>query len=190
MTMTRLIAARMLSLLVTAYWAVFFALLSLGAAGRQAPGAEVLLTPAEQVRLAASALGPAGPVVLASASAIVCALFAWAFLTILLDTRPRANEAQQVVRQALVAALVLVMGMSLPAVFGVGGGALFANCALQIVVLLACHFAVQFELRRRSPPQRPYPQSEEAARLLAVGAAHNSLLNRLWKAQTRPGKVF
>ncbi|WP_157019022.1 hypothetical protein [Mesorhizobium xinjiangense] len=191
--MARLIVNRTLALLVAAYWSVFFALLALGATaapGRGSVRAELALSPADQVGIAAAALGPFGPAILASACAIVCALFAWAFLTILLDCEKRAVGPLNVMRQAVCAALALLMATSLLGAFGEGGGVLLAHCLLQILALLACHFAAQFELRRGGFTRRAADKSEDAARLLAVGAAHDSLLNRLWKAETRSGKVL
>jgi hypothetical protein len=117
----------------------------------------------------------------------VAVLFCWAFVETLLNTATRADAGESVARIAFISASFL---LSLILIGGVAQGidGLFMIVAIQMTALLASYVAVLAE-RRSSFAALHLPEGDvRAASLMAMGAAHSSLLSRIsGRPENKPG---
>lgn len=171
-----------LSSFLALHWAIVFALLAfLCIDGTRGAGTAltVLGASAENTRFAyfdiASVAAP-----LATAFLVVAVLFCWAFVEVFVDNEERFEGADGVIRIAFVTAaavfsLVLVGGV----IQGVEG--LFLVVAVHLAALLTSYLAILAERWSALAVARTdrKAQIRVAARIMAQGAAHNSMLARI-----------
>jgi hypothetical protein len=125
----------------------------------------------------APATGPAFAAFLSLAFAVVSVLFFWALLTTF--GGDRTGDDDQVIRMAFAAAAcVLTLLLVVGAVQGAGG--LFSVVSAHLSALMASYLAIYAE--RWSASLSDVPDEDDlraAARVMAAGAAHSSMLSRL-----------
>ena len=173
---------RVLTIFVSLHWTVVFAALAALAGlhgGQNFP--DVLA--AIGIEFVAGSLpmpAPALCAMLAVAFGIVAALFLWTFVTGLLDRAGDGGEIDEVARLSFGSAVamltvVFVGCASAPAVSG-----FYRSLAVELAALLASYLAVCAERRMAIMAQeRAAERLGAAARGMALGAAHESLVHRL-----------
>lgn len=167
---------RTLTSFLTFHWAAAFALLSMVCV-MGGGGAEQALS---MLGLAEAGLidgGGATAALLSLAFAVCAVLFFWAFVTSLMDD-PGA-EGDDVAGMAFAsAALLATLLMICGAVTFVAG--LFPAVAVYLAALLASYLAIQAERFAAVISATPSESDvRAAARIMALGAAHVSMLSRL-----------
>lgn len=166
---------RVLALSVSAYWTAFFGMKALAAVLAATGGETAPFVPPTDML----AGDPRATVPLAFGSAIAAALFSWMLVATAAAGAREDHAAEDVPRLAFGVAiglttLVLIVATLWPDRAPQGGA------LLQFVALLASYVAVQLEerhlARRRTEAGR---EQASPARMMAIGAAHTSLLPRL-----------
>ncbi|APH72507.1 hypothetical protein [Aquibium oceanicum] len=178
---------RIIGIFVPAYWMAFFGLLAL-AAMAEATGEVFAIFQA--LSFPGGFLGneiPAGPVLstaLAFGFSLTSVLFLWMIVTAIAQIRGSQRESDEIARTAFgVATAMMTVLLAIGAIFLVRG--LFASASLQLLALLVSYMALQAEQRRTADAPREVGDAAEiTARLMAIGAAHNSMLTRFSR---RPG---
>ena len=159
---------RILTLILSLYWASTFAVsaVSWGAAERFVSGVG-----------APEGWAAAGHLAVGAGCAVTAALFAWLFCA-LLDDGVVPGQADEVAYTAFVgAAAVLTVTMLLSPM--IGSGKHIENVA-SMAVLLASYLAIHVERRAWGRPSKAQlAEIRAAARLMALGAAHDTLTARL-----------
>jgi len=172
---------RILSLFLALHWMIVFSALStLCALGRHGGFSAVL----HAVGLAAPAglpdsMGyPAVSIFFASGFGLVAVLFLWTLLTAFVDASD-SSEMDEVARLAFGSAIGMVTILFLACAFSSVQG-FYAIVALELAALAGSWLALSAERRmmERAVPEEGEPV-QNAARLMALGAAHSSLLRRL-----------
>jgi hypothetical protein len=171
---------RLITLFVSAYWTAYFGLLALAsmarATGDQGPfegfasSFDLLAGTGDSPTLAGA---------LAFGCALSAALFAWTLLDAAMRPGVRRIDGDDVPRLALgvamgVVTLVMVAGVAQPS------GVAVDSTFILFIALLASYVAMHLEqaaLSRRRVEDLAEPSS--MARMMALGAAHTSLLPRL-----------
>lgn len=115
---------------------------------------------------------------MAFGSGLAAVLFMWMTLALVFDRRGLTGDADEVARLAFATAtglltLALLAGMALPL------SGLLSTVSLLLAALLVSYVAVHAERRAMPEPWQPPDAGEERASIMALGAAHNSLLSRL-----------
>ena len=175
-----------LTFLVPVYWMAAFAIMAARTAA-QPSGLELIVPGAGNAwhgGVAAAGLGVSAG--LSIVLGLVATLFLWAFLTAVLDGKERPGGYEEVASVAVGAAvLVLIADLLLSAL--AGGQAILGDGPYQLGALLASYAAVIFE-RRFVAVSRSSEGDDvrAAARHMALGAAHSSMLGRL-AGQSRSG---
>lgn len=169
---------RFLTFLLPFHWMVAFALLAVAAAGGhlEALFAAVGAAPAES--LAANSIGQGVSTAFAIAFGLVATLFLWTLLTAIVgsDEQGALEEVAGLAFGCAVALATITLLFS--ARFAIGGA--HAACAFQIAALAASYAALIAERRSGQPVSAT--ESEDvraAARFMALGAAHSTMLSRL-----------
>ncbi|QPC87628.1 hypothetical protein GA830_13380 [Mesorhizobium sp. NBSH29] len=124
---------------------------------------------------------------LAVAFSVTAALFLWVFVTALLVGSDEPQEAEEVSRYAFGAAVGSLTALCLAR--AMGDAALLGEGAVLTAALAASYAAICAE-RWSTPAPVPEPEMQElqdAARLMAASAGHNSMLARI---SGRPGTVM
>ena len=164
------------------HWAAVFALLALICVveGNGAPVAAL--------RMLAVAVSPhdlSGPglallsALLAVGFSVVAILFIWCFVTTFSGSETVEGDAEDIVRMAFAGAVAM---MSLLLVGGttMGIGGLFPIVAMQLGALAASHLAILAEGWSTSLATTPDNDDiRAAARIMALSAAHSSMLSRI-----------
>ena len=165
----------LLSPLLSFHWMVVFALLAVLASGPR--GLDRIVSMIGFSEFAEPAFGRSLSAVFAVIFALVAVLFLWSLLTTGQGdgfTRPADDVAMLAFAAAIAATTALLMTVAvLPA------GGLFAAVTLQICGLGASYAAINAERRSLSLVADDGAENRSAARLMAVGAAHASMLTRL-----------
>ena len=165
----------LLSPLLSFHWMVVFALLAVLASGPH--GLDRIVSMIGFSELAEPAFGRSLSAVFAVIFALVAVLFLWSLLTTDQDdrfTRPADDVAMLAFAAAIAATTALLVAVAvLPA------GGLFEAVTLQIGGLGASYAAIHAERRSLSLVVDDGGENRSAARLMAVGAAHASMLTRL-----------
>jgi hypothetical protein len=183
---------RIIALFVSAYWMAFFGLLAL-AAMAEATGEVFLIFQSLSLPGALPVSAEAGPVLSSALSVgflLVAVLFLWTLATALLHRVAGQGETDEVARTAFGAAagmmtVLLVVGVGYP----VQG--LFASASLQMLALLVSYVAIYAEQRRATHGEEDTLSGAEAtARLMALGAARDSMFSRLSHHGSDPEKRF
>jgi hypothetical protein len=183
---------RIIALFVSAYWMAFFGLLTL-AAMAEATGEVFLIFQSLSLPGALPVSAEAGPV-LSSALAVgfllVAVLFLWTLATALLQRSHGPGETDEVARTAFgVAAGMMTVLLGVGVGYPVPG--LFASASLQLLALLVSYVAIYAEQRRATHGGEDALSGTEAtARLMALGAAHDSMMPRLSGRGPDPEKRF
>lgn len=170
---------RILTSFLTFHWAAAFALLSIacvmGGDGGAAQAMNMLGLTANELFDPAGASASA---LLALASAVCSVLFFWAFATSVFGD-PEADGEGDVLRMAFASAALLISLLMICGAANVAGG-VYQTAAVHLAALLASYLAVQAEriaaFMSASPSEGDI---RAAARLMALGAAHSTMLSRL-----------
>lgn len=172
---------RILSFCLALHWTVLFGLLAARMAGafvdnsfeplHSGPGA--LLSQA-----ASLALQGHFAAVMALGSGLAAILFLWMAVTLLFDRRGLTGDADDVARLAFATAtglltLTLVAGTALPP------SRLLSTVSLLLSALLVSFIAVRAEARAVAERMPGADAGEANPNIMALSAAHNSLLSRL-----------
>jgi hypothetical protein len=172
---------RILSLFLALHWMIVFAALAmLCAFGRQGGFSAVLdtiglSTPAGFSGLMAS---QAVCTFFASGFGLVAILFLWTLLTALFEEE-EAGGTDEVARLAFGGAIGMVTILFLVCALAAVKG-FYAIVALELAALAGSWLAISAEKRMMERVALPRgEQVRDAARVMALGAAHNSLLRRL-----------
>lgn len=170
---------RLITLFVSAYWTAYFGLLALASMARATgdPGPAAAFAPSFGF-LEGTGDSPALAGALAFGCALSAALFAWTLLDAAMRPGMRRTDGDDVPRLALgvsigVVTLVMVAGLAQPDVP-------VQSTFILFIALLASYVAIHLEqaaLTRRRLQDVAEPSS--MARMMALGAAHTSLLPRL-----------
>jgi hypothetical protein len=167
---------RALTTLLTFHWAAAFALLSMACVMGGSGAAQAL----SMLGLAQTGLldgGSAAATLLSPAAAVCAVLFFWAFVTSVLGD-PEAEGSDVVAIAFASAALLVCLLMICGSVTFVAG--LYPAVAVHLAALLASYLAIQAErfaaVRSAAPGENDI---RAAARVMALGAAHVSMLSRL-----------
>jgi hypothetical protein len=114
----------------------------------------------------------------ASGFGLVAVLFLWTLLTALFEGE-ESSETDEVARLAFGGAIGMVTMLFLACAFASVQG-FYAVVALELAALAGSWLAISAEKRmmERAAPRQDEPV-QNAARLMALGAVHNSLLRRL-----------
>ena len=164
---------RIIGIFVPAYWMAFFGLLALAAMAEATGEVFAIFQALSFPGGFLDSRIPAGPLlstVLAFGFSLASVQFLWMIVTAVAQMRGTRPESDEIARTAV----LLAVG----AIFIVRG--LFASASLQLLALLVSYMAVQAEQRRTSDSNRhPGEPSEITARVMAVGAAHHSMLTRI-----------
>lgn len=155
---------RILTFFVGLYWMTHFALLAVRPAAASAAGLRMAGLEGEL----ASAL--------IVGAALVAVLFLWLLVALLLEPYSAAGDVDDVARWAFAAAsgmltLALAAGASQPT-------ALLSHTSLPLAALLASYVAVRIEGGWLSERVKEDGGQTTGATLMALDAAHNSLLSR------------
>lgn len=172
---------RILSFFLALHWMIVFsALATLCALDRQGGFSVVLhavglAAPAGLPRLMTS---QAVSTAFASAFGLVALLFLWTFLTALFEDE-QSSETDEVARLAFGCAVGVVTILFLTCALASAQG-FYGVVALELAALAGSWLAISAEKRMmdRAIPRQNEPV-QNAARLMALGAVHNSLLRRL-----------
>lgn len=171
---------RLIALFVAAYWMAFFCLLALAALGEVEGDGLLVLGPRDAGSEAAGlAAGSPFSMVLAVALLVVAALFLWTLVTTILQRGDPRGEGDDVFGIAFAAAAAMMAVLLLAGTLeGVDG--IFASASLQLLALLVSYVAIEAERRRMAHRDHDeMTQTEATARVMALGAAQDSLLSRL-----------
>jgi hypothetical protein len=171
---------RLLGLFVSGYWTAIFGLFAFAAAGG-APAAIPTATLARSVGTVTMFAGGTMTVAVVLVFALTASLFLWMFVSILMETEVD-GQADEVGRIAFSVAVAVMMAISLASAALPASGA-FASSSTLLLTLLVSYLATQAD-RPQPLAEADEDESGAAARLMAVGAAHNSLLGRI---SGRPG---
>ncbi|HVW57782.1 MAG TPA: hypothetical protein VHC00_19070 [Rhizobiaceae bacterium] len=172
---------RILSLFLALHWMIVFSALSLLCALDRQGGFSIVLhmvglaTPAGLPRFMSSQAVSTG---FASGFGLVAVLFLWTLLTALFEDE-ESSETDEVARLAFGGAIGMVTILFLACAFASVQG-FYAAVALELAALAGSWLAISAEKRmmERTVPRQNEPV-QNAARLMALGAVHNSLLRRL-----------
>ena len=173
---------RIIGIFVPAYWMAFFGLLALAAMAEATGEVFAIFQALSFPGGFLDSRIPAGPLlstVLAFGFSLASVLFLWMIVTAVAQMRGTRPESDEIARTAFgVAAAMMTVLLAVGAIFIVRG--LFASASLQLLALLVSYMAVQAEQRRTSDSTRhPGEPSEITARVMAIGAAHHSMLTRI-----------
>ncbi len=182
---------RILGIFVPAYWMAFFGLLALVATAEATGEVFVIFQALSLPGGLSDSRMEAGPVLstaLAFGFTLTSVLFLWMMLTALAHVRRIQRDTDEIARLAFgVAAAMMTILLAVGAGFVVRG--LFASASLQLLALLVSYVAVQTEQRRHSETaQTGGGDTEITARVMAIGAAHNSMLSRISQRPANPGE--
>lgn len=173
---------RTLTSVISLYWAVAFALLAAASLrfttiAQAAPAGQFqqILKP-----LAANELLATG---FAAGSALVSAIFVWSVATSALERSGGWSGSDDVARTAFSSAVTLLAAVLVSAAFTPTEGVV-SGISIQMAALAACYAAVVSEgrLARRFAQKRANDR-REAITQMALGAAHQSLLPRLFSGR-------
>lgn len=171
----------LLTYLVPVYWMAAFALMASRAAS-QPSGVELFVAgSADAIFLeSGSAVGQGISTAFSIAFGVVATLFLWAFLTAVLGAGEYPGGYEEVASIAFGGATLLVT-ISLVVSAARGGAGVQGAGAFQLAALAASYVAVIAERRVlvNAPAPSESDQVREAARHMALGAAHSSMLTRL-----------
>jgi hypothetical protein len=170
---------RILTSFLTFHWAAAFALLSIACVMGGDGGAAQAMS---MLGLAANDLfGPAGvfaSALLSLVSAVCSVLFFWAFATSVFSD-PEVDGDGDVLRIAFASAASLISLLTICGAANVAAG-VYQTAAVHLAALLASYLAIQAEriaaIMSASPNEGDI---RAAARLMALGAAHSTMLSRL-----------
>ena len=159
---------RILSIVLSLYWAANFAVsaVSWSAAERFVSGVG-----------APDGWAAAGHLAIGAGCAVTAALFAWLFFATLLGDGAVPGQCDEVAYTAFTgAAAVLTVTMVLGAIMENGAGA----GPFSMAALLASYLAIHVERRAWGrPSEAQLAEIRAAARLMALGAAHDTMVARL-----------
>ena len=172
---------RIVVAIVALHWAIAFALLA-GITSRAGDdGITALLRGlgfadglAEMPLLA----GPEMTFGVALGFAVVAALFFWMLVSALSDDGIYPGDTDEVARVAFGGAVGLLTLMLLASSVA-PAPALFSSVALQLGALLISYLVVQTDRQSQTAPAMEDEDMRQAARIMALGAAHSSLLSRI-----------
>lgn len=168
---------------IATYWMLAFGLLAAGALG-ESGGAGF----GPVMRLASLGLeehvihriaGAEMRFGLAVGFAVVSAMFAWLLVSALTEGEEGRQGTDEVSRMAFGGSVGLLAAL-LVAGSIVGAEGMLASTGIQLCALLASFVAVQLDRREeREMPDTAGRDGKQAARLMALGAVHSSLLSRI-----------
>ena len=171
----------LLTYLVPVYWMAAFALMASQAAS-QPSGIELFVSGGADTILleSGSAIGQGVATAFSIAFGVVATLFLWAFLTAVLGPGDYPGGYEEVASMAFGGATLLVT-VSLVVSAARGGIGVQGDGAFQLAALAASYVAVIAERRVlvAAPTPRESDHVREAARHMALGAAHSTMLTRL-----------
>lgn len=171
----------LLTYIVPIYWMAAFALTASQAA-TQPPGIELFAAAgAESIVVeGGSSMGQGISTAFSIAFGLVATLFLWAFLTAVLGQGEYPGGYEEVASIAFGGATLLIT-VSLVAAAALGADGVQGVGAFQLAALAASYVAVIAERRVlvAAPGPAETDQVREAARHMALGAAHSSMLTRL-----------
>jgi hypothetical protein len=172
---------RILSLFLALHWMIVFAALAMlcgvdGQGGFTAVLHAVgLAVPSNLPYFAAGSAVSTG---FASGFGLVAVLFLWTLLTALFD-QEESGGMDDVARIAFGSAIGMITILFLVCAFASVQG-FYGITALELAALAGSWLAISGEKRLLEQPALPHGEPvQSAARLMALGAAHNSLLRRL-----------
>ena len=172
---------RILSFFLALHWMIVFAALAALCALDRQGGFSVVLhavglaSPTGLPRFMSSQTISTG---FASGFGLVAVLFLWTFLTALFEDE-QSSETDEVARLAFGSAIAMLTTLFLACAFASVQG-FYGIVALELAALAGSWLAISAEKRmmERTVPRQD-EQVQNAARLMALGAVHNSLLRRL-----------
>ena len=160
---------RILTIVLSLFWTATFAVsaISWSAAERFVLGVE-----------APEGWAAAGHLALGAGCAVTAALFAWLFFCALLDDGVVPGQADEVAYTAFAGAAIVLTATILLGPL-VGGGT-ESEAFSAMAALMASYLAVHVERRAWGRPSEAHlVEIRAAARLMALGAAHDTLVARL-----------
>ncbi|MEO9614234.1 MAG: hypothetical protein ABJG86_07150 [Nitratireductor sp.] len=184
---------KILSLFVLAFWSAFFGMLAFIALTDDG-GAAALVYRALDLGPWTARPTPIDSPLYASALAfgaiLAAVLFVWTLLSALFEKADANSDTDDLARLAFGAGTGL-MTVLMAAGTAIGGQGAFVAASIHVVALLVSFLAMRAEARHAvaASPARPqiHPDGlsqQPAVRLMALGAAHNSMLSKL---SGRPG---
>ncbi|WP_127598399.1 MULTISPECIES: hypothetical protein [Nitratireductor] len=179
---------KILCLFVLAFWSAFFGALAFIALTDDG-GAAALVHRALDIdpRVAGPTPidSPFYASVLAFGLILAAVLFVWALLSALFERAEGTRDADELARLAFGAGTGMMMVL-MAAGAAIGGQGAFVAASIHVAALTVSYIAMRAEARRAAEAAMPSPQThpdglsqQPAVRLMALGAAHNSMLSKL-----------
>ncbi|MVA97687.1 hypothetical protein GN330_10560 [Nitratireductor sp. CAU 1489] len=178
---------RILALFILAYWSAFFgvlAFIALTDGGVVAP-IHRALDIGQWTERATSIDSPLYASGLAFGLILSAVLFIWTFLSALFEKVDGNRDTDELARLSFGVGTGMMMVLMATGV-AIGGQGPFVAASIHIVALMVSYMAMRAEARRAVETDVPRPQDypdglsqQPVVRLMALGAAHNSMLSKL-----------